>query len=188
MSQSSLCCSVHSCLAQQGRSKSPPHPVTYRPPLPDKQSRGPPPTSSAGGEQLGEARGPFGPSLPYSPWSWERMAWAWASWADTTGPLSPSPPNRNGQTWTEYSLLSFTFRKTLQNTVSYTINIESIQHKKQYLEYVISNYIVFSILLNTTKQQYALPKGSLQSYNTLYCTILEIISKSNLKSILWIFN
>lgn len=27
--------------------------------------------------------------------AWDRMAWAWASWADTTGPFSPSPPKRN---------------------------------------------------------------------------------------------
>lgn len=29
--------------------------------------------------------------------AWDRMAWAWASWAETTGPLCDSPPARNCQ-------------------------------------------------------------------------------------------
>lgn len=29
--------------------------------------------------------------------AWDRMAWAWASWAETTGPLCASPPARNCQ-------------------------------------------------------------------------------------------
>lgn len=36
----------------------------------------------------------------------ERIACAWASWADTTGPFSPSPPKRNCWTHTDSAFCS----------------------------------------------------------------------------------
>lgn len=50
--------------------------------------------------------------------AWDRIAWAWASWAETTGPLCDSPPARNCQPHTH------TKKNTIKNKWSFTLLLQ----------------------------------------------------------------
>ena len=69
--------------------------------------------------------------------AWDRIAWAWASWAETTGPLCDSPPARNCQPHTHTS------RKTQLKTNG--VSLFSYNETSKGLPMLTNSYPAFTL-------------------------------------------